>query len=175
MDEFKWYKSDRVWLAITLVAIVVSMSLVYQQSLKDGQEKTVVPAIGDGTRLSEGFQFPKRDISGARDFEDIGRPPKSKIIWQQKSKISGLDSKTVKYISRSTPKQAQLYFTNMLLNDYYIVRDDLLTNDGHGWVGIFRKKDNDDILAIFTTSKLIGSNPGSPNNPTEISIMKIGK
>lgn len=175
MNDDKWYRNEQVWMTIIIVFIAVSFSLVFLQS-RNAEEKVITsPTTKEVATESSDVKFPTRDIPGAFDFKDIDRPPDSKIIWKNSGEISGLNSKTIKYISKSSPKQLQMYYTGRLLDKYHIERDQLLTRDGDGWVGIYKDKDTQEILAIFSTPRFIGPPPGSPENPTEVSIMKVTK
>lgn len=170
--EDKWYKSEQVWIAIILVALAVSLSLAYRESRKP-EEKEVF-SFGPNKLAPVGkTTMPVHDIPGSRDFSEIGRMPDSMIIWQKEGTIDGLKAKTEKYISVRPPMAAEIYFTDKLLRKYIVVRDNLTTNDGYGWTGIYLSPQNDEMIAVISTSKLIGPPPGGAENPTEISVMRV--
>ncbi len=173
MNDDKWYRNEQVWMTIIIVFIAVSFSLVFLQSKNEEEEVAIAPIAEEVVTESGEVKFPTRDIPGAFDFKDIDRPPDSKIIWKNSGEIAGLNTKTIKYVSKSSPKQLRQYYTSRLLDKYYIERDQLLTRDGDGWVGMYKDKETDEILAIFSTPRFIGPPPGSPENPTEVSIVKV--
>lgn len=170
----RWFEDERVWLAIILVVLAVSISLVYQQQRREQKNEPPVTAGMGKPVVKKKIRMPASDTPGAKDFKDIGGPPDANIIWQQQGSIAGLKAKTVKYVSRGSPAEMQLFFTDKLLHNYSVIRDDLSTSDGYGWTGIFLNPQTNEMIAVVSTSKRIGPPPGGRENPTEVSIMRVG-
>ena len=167
----RWYQFEQIWLAVFLLVLAVSVSMVIQRGRPSSENEAAERAASSHVNLRPAL--PDHDIPGGHDFREIGRPPDSKIIWTQKSRLAGLTSVTVKYISRRTPVETQLFFTDKLMMRYSIIRDDLVSTEGYGWSGIFADYENNETMFVFSASKRIGPPPGGNENPTEVSVMKV--
>lgn len=171
LSEIRWYRIEQIWMAVFLLILAVSVSLIIQRPVPNRKNEVADNAAALSVNLRPAL--PDHDIPGGHDFRDIGRPPDSKIIWTQKSRLAGLTSNTVKYLSRRTPGEMQIFFTDRLMIQYAIIRDELVSTDGHGWSGIFADYANNETVFVFSASKRIGPPPGGNENPTEVSVMKV--
>jgi len=100
----------------------------------------------------------------------IKTPPQSKVIssvFRGKGRVS---ESVLKLESLLTPTELQVYYTDLLVEDWMISRDDL--TEGVGWSGVFMQiEPREKTIGVFAVVKKIGQ-PSGPSNPTAISIIK---
>jgi len=158
--------------------MVLTISYIYVHKSRS-QSVKIKSRIGTGRTASgsesAGNKIKKlpSDIPGGYDLKNIGRPPLAAIVWRQSAKLMGLESKTVKYMSFSSPEELQRYFTDKLAGKYAIIRDDLTADNGMGWSGLFLEPETDELITIFSNSRRFDLPPGGRANPTIISVMKV--
>lgn len=100
----------------------------------------------------------------------IRTPPQTKILVRSTDVKEGVRQSLLKLESTLAPSDLQIFYTDLLLKDWIIMRDDL--TEGVGWSGVFRQIDeNEKSIGVFARVKTIGP-PSGPANPTTISILK---
>lgn len=106
--------------------------------------------------------------SGNEGF--IKTPPRTRVI-NSVSKIKGpVRESVLKLESMLSPTELQVYYTDLLVKDWMISRDDL--TEGVGWSGVFMQiEPTDRTIGVFAVVKRIGP-PSGRANPTSISILK---
>ncbi len=83
-------------------------------------------------------------------------PPQTKIISSDSSVTGELRESIAKLESELSPVDLQLFYTDLLLKDWIVLRDSL--TEGVGWSGVFLQIDEPEKrLGIFTNVKTIGS------------------
>lgn len=120
--------------------------------------------VGPVNRKPSNFE----SVSGNEVF--IKTPPQSKVIssvFRGKGRVS---ESVLKLESLLTPTELQVYYTDLLVEDWMISRDDL--TEGVGWSGVFMQiEPREKTIGVFAVVKKIGQ-PSGPLNPTAISIIK---
>ena len=123
-----------------------------------------IEPVGQGKSQSSNFKY----AGGKEVF--IKTPPQSKVIssvFRGKGRVSEF---VLKLESLLTPTELQVYYTDLLVKDWMISRDDL--TEGVGWSGVFMQIEPDEkTIGVFAVVKKIGQ-PSGPSNPTAISIIK---
>ena len=108
----------------------------------------------------------------ADDYEDfIKKPPQSRVLKRSSTTEDRTRVSTLKLESWLSPTDLQVYYTDMLVKDWMIAKDDL--TEGIGWSGVFMQMEPEEkSMGIFVVVEKIGP-PSGRANPTIISIMKI--
>lgn len=160
-------------LLITLTIIYIFTYQSRPRGRKAGPKVGIDKTFANDEGEAEAIKRLPIDIPGGQDLKGVGRPPQSTIVWQQRSKLLGLSSKTVKYKTLSSPEELQRYFTDKLADQYAIIRDDQASDSGLGWSGLFLNPETDELIAIFSTARRLDLPPGGEKNPALVSVMKV--
>ncbi|HEX21577.1 MAG TPA: hypothetical protein ENH19_02865 [Actinobacteria bacterium] len=168
-------RGEMVVAGLTIVIAVLYIFLNHNNSNAEKMKSTLKKNTAPRYKVivHKKAKLPRTDIFDSHDFNEVGRPPRSKIVWRQQTKLMGLGSKTVKYTTFSSPEELQRYFTDKLGDKYAIIRDDLTSDNGMGWNGLFLDPEVDELIAIFSTSRRLDRPPGGLENPSSVSVMKV--
>ena len=152
-----------------LVGLVVVLAASVFLLAGKGAPKRM-PTVSGTKDYVEPKNFESRKSVAADDGLFIKTPPKT-IVIKHSSKVNGdIRESVLKLESELSPTELQIYYTDMLLKDWMIPRDDL--TKGIGWSGVFEQiEPKERSMGIFAVVKSIGPISG-PENPTIISIIR---
>lgn len=175
MEQARWRK-----IALAGVIAIAGLLAITYPVAPGRPSKLSAPAeISPGRRLKETvvkMATPDRPVeldgddapSGNKGF--IKTPPQTRLISSASKDKGPLRESVLKLESLLSPTELQVYYTDLLLSDWMIARDDL--TDGVGWSGVFMQLEpTEKTMGVFAVVKRIGP-PSGPANPTSISILK---
>lgn len=152
---------------LSLAGLAVALSMHSRQAVRDVN-------IGAPVHIKKIDQLDlvQEKVSHRRKMASvigIKLPPSTTVLSNSEETTGGLKKTIIKLESWESPDDLQIYFTDLLLKDWMIMRDDL--TPGVGWSGVFLQIEPiDRNLGIFAVVHKMGAASG-PNNPTRITIM----
>lgn len=152
---------------LSAVGLIVALSIQSGMSAKDVNVET--PGRnkkGDRRKIVQQEAAPGRTMTSVIG---IKLPPDTSGVSSTEETTGGLKKTIVKLESWASPDDLQIFFTDQLLEDWMIMRDDLTPHVG--WSGVFLQIEPiDRNLGIFAVVHKMGI-PSGRNNPTRITIM----
>lgn len=101
----------------------------------------------------------------------LPQPPKTRLLATKTETKNGVRQTVEKLETSLTPGELQLYYTDRLLKDWLIERDDLTA--GVGWSGLFSQLEPKLVrIAIVSLVSRLAVDPANAG-PTRITIIKI--
>ncbi len=137
----------------------------------DNKTKRKVEAAKPGGRSAKPVRGSKQTAESSHEF--IAIPPQTRVLKRSRTIRDGRRESTLKLESSLSPTDLQVFYTDLLVKDWMISRDDL--TEGIGWNGVFMQIDPEEkSMGIFAVVKKIGPASGAAN-PTTIAILKVEK
>ena len=150
------------WIMFALVSVTFLYFLIPGRTTKAPVQASVVK-----TSKSEPRERGIAKTSGARKAI-VRVPPRTIVISTDSSDTGETRESVAKLESELSPDDLQLFYTDLLLNDWIVLRDSL--TEGVGWSGVFLQIDEPEKrLGIFANVETIGPT----HSDTRISLFLV--